>query len=199
MMPFLKGFLLGMALQLSVGPVFFALLHKSLREGFREAFKMTLGVALVDAFYIALSFTAVSGLLAQGSHFNIVLRWGGAAILIFFGWGYFKRAGESKAPLKKRIVSGSFAYGIKLTLINPLSIVFWTGTFGSVVASGYVSGGSGILLYGGGCVAATLFFLTMTSFFGSKVQGILTSGLLKKMDFMVGAFLILFGIGLLLK
>jgi threonine/homoserine/homoserine lactone efflux protein len=196
---YLKGFLLGMTLQLSVGPVFFALLHKSIKEGFIEGLKMTLGVALVDAAYIALSFTAVSGILAASGNLAWILRLVGALVLCYFGLGYFRRAGKQSFNAEDSGTGKSFYYGLKLTMINPLSIVFWTGTFGAVVASGMVPVGNGMLLYAGGCVSATLLFLTGASFLGSRVQGFLTPRVMKNLDRTVGTCLFLFAISLLIQ
>ncbi len=196
---YLKGFLLGMTLQLSVGPVFFALLHKSIKEGFIEGFKMTLGVALVDGAYIALSFTAVSGILAASGNLAWTMRVAGALVLCYFGLGYFRRAGKQSAKAADSGRGKSFYYGLKLTMINPLSIVFWTGTFGAVLASGMVPGGNGILLYAGGCVSATLLFLTAASFLGSRIQGALTPRVMKNLDRVVGACLFLFAANLLFR
>ena len=199
MMVYFKGFLLGMTLQLSVGPVFFALLHKSIKEGFVEGFKMTLGVAIVDAAYIALSFTAVSRILAVSGNLAWILRVVGALVLCYFGFGYFRRAGKQSFKVADSGTGKSFYYWLKLTVINPLSIVFWTGTFGAVVASGMVPGGNGILLYAGGCVSATLLFLTAASFLGSRVQGFLTPRVMKNLDRVVGACLFLFALNLLFR
>jgi len=196
---YLKGFLLGMTLQLSVGPVFFALLHKSLKEGFAEGIKMTLGVALVDALYIALSFTAISRILEASDKIEWLVRLIGAIVLFYFAFGYFKRAGKQNTEVKVVKSAKSFYYGLKLTIINPLSIVFWTGTFGAVVASGMVAEGSGILIYAGGCVSATLFFLTGASFLASRVQGFLTEKVMRNLDRVVGAFLFIFAASLLIK
>jgi len=57
---FLEGLGFGLILQVSVGPVCVAVLHKGLTLGFRHAFSMVWGVALVDAIYIVLSVIGVS-------------------------------------------------------------------------------------------------------------------------------------------
>ena len=199
MMVYFKGFLLGMTLQLSVGPVFFALLHKAVKEGFAEGFKMALGVALVDAAYIALSFTAVSGLMAANEGAEWFVRAGGALVLCWFGFGYIRGAGNKDTKACEAKAGGSFLYGIKLTAINPLSIVFWTGTFGAVLASGMIPGGVGIVVYAAGCVSATIFFMTGASFLGSRVEGFLTPSAVKMLDRAVGVCLFLFAANLIIR
>ncbi|GEM_PF-2489425 len=199
MTAYIKGLMLGMTLQLSVGPVFFALLHKAVKEGFAEGFKMSLGVALVDAVYIALSFTAVSGLMASNQGAEWLVRIAGAMVLCWFAFGYIKGAGRKETSSKESRLGGSFIYGIKLTMINPLSIVFWTGTFGAVLASGMIPVGVGIVVYAAGCVSATIFFMTGASFMGSRVEGLLTPSATKKLDRAVGVCLFLFASSLIFR
>lgn len=194
-----KGLLLGMTLQLSVGPVFFALLHKSIREGFREAMAMVWGVSLADAFYIALSFTAVSRLLAGGGWLERAVRLGGAGILVFFGLRHFRPAAGKTGLSGDWSGRNSFGYGLKLTLANPLSIVFWTGTLGAVVASGLVPQGWGTFFYAFGCVSATVLFLGAAALFGSRIQHLFTERLTGFMDRTVGVILVLFAARLLFK
>ncbi len=196
---YIKGFLLGMTLQLSVGPVFFALLHKAVKEGFAEGFKMSLGVAFVDAAYIALSFTAVSRMMAANEGAEWFVRIAGAMVLCCFAFGYIKGAGRKETSAKESRLGGSFIHGIKLTMINPLSIVFWTGTFGAVAASGMIPAGSGTALYAAGCVSSTIFFMTGASFMGSRAQRLLTPSAIKRLDRAVGVCLFLFAANLIFR
>ena len=66
MTDFLEGLGFGLILQISVGPVCIAVLHKALTRGFGHAFAMVWGAALVDALYILLSVLGVSALLQIG-------------------------------------------------------------------------------------------------------------------------------------
>lgn len=199
-MHFLNGLLFGMTLQLSVGPVFFAVLHRSVKEGFREALKMVLGVAAVDAFYIFVSFTGVSNLLRI--HFlSKVILFAGAGVLIYFGISYLKNAGKQKDAFPEKAgprIDSSFIYGIKLTLTNPLTILFWSGTFGSLIASQKLQGLGNTLLYSAGCIAATLLFLTAVCAACEYFQNKLNNRILKAADYVVGVFLMVFAVKLIL-
>lgn len=194
-MIFFQGFLLGLMLQLSVGPVFFAVLHKSISQGFQEALKMTCAVALVDAFYISISFTAVSALL-KISYMHKLINIFGMAVLIYFGLTYIKKETHISGQMTehKRGDISSFIYGLKLTLINPLTIVFWSGTFGSLMAGNKLAGTFNIILYSMGCVSATIVFLGLTSFLGKSIKKYLDVKILRLMDYVVGIILICFGI-----
>jgi threonine/homoserine/homoserine lactone efflux protein len=204
------GLLFGLMLQLAIGPVFFAVLHKAVREGFWDSFKMVIGVALTDAFYITLSFTGV-GRLLQIPVLRTVIYHTGAGVLIFFGCLYLLNAGKNKLTAAgggeavqdktgmKAVSSQSFRYGVKLTLTNPLTIVFWSGTFGALIASRRLQGYGSVLSYSSGCVAATLIFLTCTAWVGKHLMTRLHEKILTGFDYGVGLFLIVFGVGILVK
>ncbi|MEW5784422.1 MAG: LysE family transporter [Bacillota bacterium] len=199
-MEFIKGLALGLTLQLSVGPVFFAVLHKAAVEGSREAFKMTLGVAVVDACYIAVSFTGIAALLQVKALQSVILA-AGAAVLVYFGLRYIRNApaGNEELPAKpaqparKIFLGGSFAYGLKLTAVNPLTIIFWSGTFGALLASRILAGPAEAALTAAGCVSATLLFLGLISFFGRFLPLRRNPRLSVICDCAVGAVLIIFG------
>lgn len=198
-MVFLKGFALGMMLQLSVGPVFFAVFQKSISEGFREAFKMTIAVALVDAAYIVVSFTSVAALLEiQAVH--MLVRGLGSAVLAYFGLKYIKGAKadrnmESRGDAGK---GGSFMYGMKLTILNPLTILFWSATFGSLISSGRLSGIGSTAIFSLGCVLSTVIFLGAMSLLGNRISRMLNGRILKMLDYSVGVFLLCFSARLML-
>lgn len=195
-MDFINGLLFGMMLQLMVGPVCLAVLHTSLQRGFGAAFRMSVGVALVDAFYIGLSFTGVSWLL-QAALLRRVILIAGAAVLAYFGVRYLLAAG--KVHESRSAAGDPFVYGIKLTLINPLSIVFWGGTFGSLLASGSVRGSVGAVLFSAGCVIATLLFLGLVSLGGGWSSRFLKPSVMKCLNFGVGLALVCFAVGMLFK
>lgn len=211
-MSILNGFLFGLTLQLSVGPVFFAVLHKAIKQSFAEAFKMVIGVAIIDAFYIVISFTGVGALL-KIHIFGRLIFWVGAGLLIFFGLKYLKsfskqitanedgfKQGEGKVEGENRSISkNSFLYGIKLTFTNPLTIVFWSGTFGALIGSQKLTGLENIIFYSAGCVLSTIFFLGIVSLSGRYLVRFLNAKALKYLDCAVGLFLIFFGVSMLIK
>lgn len=192
-MAFLQGLLLGLMLQLSVGPVFFTVLHKSINEGFLEALKMTCAVALVDAFYICISFTTVSVLL-KISYLHKIISILGTIILIYFGLTYIKNASKTSYDSVTKSENNSFIYGLKLTLINPLTIIFWSGTFGSLIASNKLIGLFNIITYSIGCVSATIIFLSITSISGKAIKKFIGIKALNLIDYAIGIILICFGI-----
>lgn len=184
--------MLGLLLQLSVGPVFFTVLHLSMKKGFREGLKMTAAVALVDALYICLSFTSMSALLQIPSlQKGIGLL--AMIVLVYFGITFIRNSG-TKSVRQTAAIRNSFTYGLKITLINPLTIVFWSGAFGSLIAARKLTSLIPTTLYAAGCVAATILFLGLTSLSGKYLSRLIDPRKLKFIDIAVGLILIVFGI-----
>ncbi|WP_273223510.1 LysE family transporter [Geosporobacter ferrireducens] len=197
-MIFLQGFLLGLTLQLSVGPVFFTVLHKAIKQGFAEALKMTSAVTLVDAFYIGISFTAISALI-KIQYLHRIISMLGMFVLIYFGINYIKNANKKSIAAESGNIENSFFYGLKLTALNPLTIIFWSGTFGSLIAGGKLIGMQNIILYAAGCLTATVLFLGSVSFTGQYIKKFVNEKVLRIMDYTVGIVLIAFGIHLFFR
>jgi threonine/homoserine/homoserine lactone efflux protein len=193
---FVQGLGFGLILQISVGPVCIAVLHKGIAQGFRHAFAMAWGAALVDAFYIFLSMAGVSVLL-QVESARVVIGLGGALLLLIFGLRYL-RAPASTAREQHRSESPfkSFAYGVVLTLTNPLTILFWAGVLGATMSTRTFDQAGGVVYFAAGCVTATLIFLTIVALAGHFLERLLDDRLMLWLNRAVGLFLIGFAIKL---
>lgn len=211
-MEYFHGLMLGMTLQLSLGPVFFAVFHKAVTAGSKEAFKLTMGVAIIDAAYIGLSFTGIA-LLLQIELLQMIVLVIGALVLVLFGLRYiqkgryrlnttetsgnFETNSENRYDIK--LSQSSFTYGLKLTAINPLTVVFWSGTFGALIASGIIENAREAVFYGMGCVSATIVFLGTTSFLVPHIPLPRNTKLEMVFDYFVGLVLIVFGVLMVLR
>lgn len=195
-MDFFDGLILGFTLQLSIGPVFIAVLHHSITRGSIEAIKMVFGVALVDFCYILLSAGVVANLIQLPS-VNHIFTIIAAIGLILFGISYIVtglRKKNSDIGEKEKNVCNSFLYGIKLTSINPLTIVLWASTLGALLSLKKISGLINIALTILGCVSATIIFLGAVSIAGGRIKKHLNIKLVQHLDIGAGAILIAFGI-----
>jgi threonine/homoserine/homoserine lactone efflux protein len=193
---FLEGLAFGLILQVSVGPVCIGVLHKSLTNGFRHAFAMAWGAALVDALYIVLSMIGVSALLQIGPMRTIV-GLAGAVLLNYFGLRYLRSPAETASvESHDESVFKSFTFGAGLTLTNPLTILFWAGVLGATMSTRAFSQTGGVVYFSAGCVAATLLFLTAVALAGHVLERVLTERLSLWLNRAVGLFLIGFGLKL---
>lgn len=197
-----EGLLFGMLLQLSVGPVCMAVWQRSIKDSMGEALKMIVGVATVDAAYMIAAIGGLS-LLLQIPLIKSVVLMGGAAILVWFGVSSLrskpvehKLEQESQTEQNNR---GSFWYGVMLTLTNPLTILFWSGVFGSLMASHSLPDSMSLAGFVAGCLLATFMFLTGIAVLGQWMSRFLKPLWINRLDKMVGVFLIGFAIILLQK
>jgi threonine/homoserine/homoserine lactone efflux protein len=190
MSDFMDGLGLGLILQISVGPVFVAILHKGLTQGFRHAYFMVWGVALVDSLYILVSMLGVSALLQIGP-MRVVLGIAGALLLAYFGIRYL-RAPASVTPIERCDASllGSFTFGAGLTLTNPLTILFWVGIMGGIRSSRTFRQGYGALWFATGCITATLLFLTLVALTGDLLERVVSEQLVLWLNRAAGIFLL---------
>ncbi len=196
MSDFAQGLGFGLILQISVGPVCIAVLHKGLTQGFRHAFAMVWGAALVDALYILLSVAGVSALLQVGPMQTIVGAVGGL-LLLYFGVRYLRAPAATasvehtaESPLK------SFTFGVGLTLTNPLTILFWAGVLGAMMSTHTFQQAGGVAYFAAGCVVATLLFLTGIAVAGHYLERVLDERLSLWLNRAVGLFLIGFALKL---
>ena len=196
MSDFLQGLGFGLILQISVGPVCIAVLHQGVSQGFRQAWAMAWGAALVDALYIMLSVLGVSALLQIGPA-RIAIGLAGAGLLVFFGVRYLRAPAQTtRVEASGTSLGKSFAYGVGLTLTNPLTILFWVGVLGAMMSTRTFDQPGGIVFFAAGCVAATILFLTIVALAGHLLERVLDERLTLWLNRAVGLFLIGFAVKL---
>ena len=196
MRDFFQGLGFGLILQISVGPVCIAVLHKGIAQGFCHAFAMAWGAAVVDALYIVFSMVGVSALL-QFEPARMAIGIGGALLLLFFGFRYLRApANMAQAEHRDESPLKSFAYGVVLTLTNPLTILFWAGVLGAMMSTRRFDQPGGMVYFAIGCVTATLLFLTAVAVAGHFLERLLNERLVLWLNRAVGLFLIGFAMKL---
>ncbi|MBG9943008.1 LysE family translocator [Brevibacillus formosus] len=189
-----NGLLFGMMLQLSVGPVCLAVLHRSMTRRLRDALMMVLGVALADAVYMVGAIGGLSLLLQIHWVKQMVLMMG-ALILTWFGiqtLRAIKGRGEHEQVPVQHASSGrnSFWHGVLLTLANPLTVLFWAGVFGSLLASGTFVHSTELFLFATGCLLSTFLFLGLVALLAAYLARFFRPGWLNVFHGLSGVFLI---------
>jgi threonine/homoserine/homoserine lactone efflux protein len=187
---FWQGLGFGLVLQVSIGPVCIAVLHKGLTLGIRHAFSMVWGVVLVDALYLILSLVGITAVLQFGFA-RKAIGIAGAALLLYFGLRYLRAPAvavqferQQESPVQ------SFAHGVGLTPTNPLTILFWAGVLGAMVSARSTGGDDGLMLFALGCIAATLLFLSSVVLAGHALERVLSERLSIWLNRVVGVFLV---------
>lgn len=118
------AFALASALMLVVpGPTVLLVAAQSLAHGRRHAWATVAGVAAGDLVAISLALAGLGALLAASAALFTLLKWLGAAYLVWMGIALWRRA-DTPAPLPaapRRLFADAFA----VTVANPKSIGFF--------------------------------------------------------------------------
>ncbi len=118
------------ALSLSPGPAVFYVVSQGIRA-LPRAVPATLGILSANAIYFALSATSLGALIATSAHFFTIVKWLGAAYLIYLGIKSLRAAASSHAVAltqgaatggdRRRIYLGA----LTLQLSNPKALLFF--------------------------------------------------------------------------
>ena len=198
-----KGFRFGMLLQIAVGPVCLFIFQTAASSGFAAAETGVLGVAIVDALFIAAAILGIGALISRYPKAEKFLKNFGAAVLLIFGISIIAGVfGVSIVPSldfnQKQSAGDVFIKAMLLTLSSPLTILFWAGVFSSKISEENMLRRD-MYFFGLGAVLSTLFFLTFISILGRLVNSLLNPDLLSALNIVVGLLLIGFGIKTALK
>ncbi len=118
----IKGFILGLLIGISIGPVFFMLLDTSISRGFNKGFLFSMGAYISDLLLVTLLLTGTLTFLVptlQSPVFKLV----GGIIFIIFGIAY----GFSK-KIKQKFKANAhtdFLKGFFINALNPFVYIFW--------------------------------------------------------------------------
>ncbi len=198
----LKGFRLGLLLQLSVGPMCLLVFNTSCTNGLLFAIPLVYAITLVDAIFISLAAIGVTALLKKNS-VQIIITIVGSFVLITFGinivFGVFDKAFlpylNTFSILKAQSL---FFQGILLTVSNPLTILFWGGIFTTKVAEENLSNKQ-LVQFGVGCVLSTISFLTVVAIVGNSVGAFIPTSIVSILNVVVGVIVCFFGVKMLYK
>lgn len=117
-----------LVLFLTPGPVWLALIARSMSGGFRAAWPLALGVALGDILWPLVVFFGLNAVVATNADFLVALRWIAGGILIFMGLGVIRYAGKiltSDNALTKPGIWAGFLAGLIAVTANPKASLFY--------------------------------------------------------------------------
>lgn len=192
----LQNILLGLTLAAPIGPVNVEIIKRGLTRGFRESLLTGAGAMCADATYLTLIFFGLTAFLNN----LVVSRFLGIAgsfILIYLGAisvkEYFKKTTE-EAARQTRVFKYSFVAGFALAISSPMTVVWWTGVFGALMASqGPVQTSLSAFL---SCLSILLgcflwvFFLALALHWGKKI---INEQVTRLISMIAGLFLVGFG------
>jgi threonine/homoserine/homoserine lactone efflux protein len=118
------------ALFLTPGPVWVALIARTLSGGFGAAWPLALGVVVGDVLWPLLAILGVTWIVSVYGDFIVILRWVACAIFILMGFLIIRNADRSIGSDSRLTRPGKWAgflAGVAVILGNPKAILFYMG------------------------------------------------------------------------
>ena len=188
-------------MQLAIGPVALLILNTSIQSGYANGLLLTAGSLVADAAYMFLACIGVSQLL-QKKQLQFAMKITGALVLMAFGINtvisIFDISIFPKMHIRETGNANLFFQGIILQASNPLTILFFSGIFTSMIMEkNYTQ--KDAFKFAFGCILARICFLLFLVAAGNVFHAFLSTRLLKILNVFIGIIIIYFGVKLLVK
>lgn len=112
------------------GPVWVALLARSLSGGFQAAWPLALGVVVGDVIWPLVAVFGLTWLVSEFAGFMTVLQWVAVAVFIVMGAALIRHADQTPGKNSRLTRPGmwaGFVAGLAVILGNPKAILFYLG------------------------------------------------------------------------
>ncbi|WP_462411149.1 LysE family transporter [Neobacillus sp. Marseille-QA0830] len=193
---FISYILLGLSLAAPIGPINAAQIDRGIRNGFMHSWLIGVGAVIADGIYMLVVYIGVVRFL-EAEIVQTFLWLFGCFVLVYTGVETMVNAGKisleqarGKEPLVKSFFTGFF-----MSISNPLTILFWLGIYGSVLAKTAATyETSQLILYSSAIFIGLLIWDITMAGVASSFRNFLTSKLLVFISFISGLSLIGFGI-----
>ncbi|MDQ0232481.1 LysE family transporter [Metabacillus malikii] len=187
---------LGLSLAAPIGPINAAQLDRGIKGGFLNAWLVGLGATTADLVYMLLVYLGLVHFL--DIPFMKAFLWlFGFFVLTYTGIESLISAGkiEMKKGSHNITYSKSFISGFFMSLANPLTILFWLGIYGSVLANAVTMYSTGqLVIYSSAIIFGLLLWDFTMACVASTFRKYLTNKMLVWISVLSGLSLIGFGI-----
>jgi L-lysine exporter family protein LysE/ArgO len=188
---------LGVSLAAPIGPVKAVLLNTGIKNGFFHAWFFSLGALATDILYMLMVYLGVAQFIDSPLIKNILWSFG-CFVLLYTGIENlltFRKVEVNVKMRKYTRLRHSLFTGFFMSMLNPLTILFWLGIYGSILAK--TAGSYSILqiLINSAAILVGIIIVDLTmSFVSSGARKILTSKLLTSISILSSLSMIGFGI-----
>lgn len=174
----LSYILLGLTLAAPIGPVNSARLDKGIKNGFWHAWVVGAGSMIADGIFMLLVYLGLVQFLGIPG-VQVFLWLFGGFVLIYTGIESMLGANsiDLEYSRNKDSLLKCFLTGFIMSITSPLSILFWLGIYGSVLAKTAQENGTGeLLIYSSmifiGLTLWDIFVAALTTFFRKYLNSI---------------------------
>lgn len=193
---FLSYVFLGLSLSAPMGPINAAQLDKGIRSGFLHAWILGIGALLADVIYMLLIYLGVIHFL-ETDIVKLFLWLFGTFVLIYTGIESLQGANQisiNSSESDESIIKTFFS-GLFMSLSNPLTILFWLGIFGSILAKASASYNKDqLFLYSFGIILGILLWDITMAITSSIFRRVLHVRILSLITIISGISLIIYGV-----
>ncbi|MDZ5473786.1 LysE family transporter [Bacillus sp. 31A1R] len=193
---FISYVFLGLSLAAPIGPINAAQMDKGIKHGFLNAWVLGLGSVAADIAYMMTVFLGLSQFI-EIPIVKTFLWLFGCFVLLYTGIESLLGAGkfEMSSRTKDETLKKSFFTGFFMAISNPLTILFWLGIYGSVLAktaSTYDT--SQLLIYSSAIILGLVIWDVSMAGVASSFRKLLTTKVLTIITIISSISLIGFGI-----
>ncbi|MUK88883.1 amino acid transporter [Ornithinibacillus sp. L9] len=193
---FFSYVLLGLSLAAPIGPVNAAQLDRGIKGGFLPAWFVGLGAITADAIYMLIVYLGVVHVIETPFVKTFLWLFGGF-VLIYTGIESMVSAKEVKASEDRNVepLHKSFFAGFIMSITNPLTILFWLGIYGSVLAKTAANYGyQALILYSSAIFIGLLSWDIVMAAVSSSFRKVLNDRILTGIAVISGLALVGFGL-----
>jgi threonine/homoserine/homoserine lactone efflux protein len=196
---FLKSLIIGYSGAVMPGSMLTYTIDKSLKNGSKSGFFISLGHALLEMFLVIIIFIGAGKYLSENV-VKIAISLLGGLVLGYMGLSMIKDTCKSKisltAPKSVNDKQGNmFFAGMALSITNPYFLVWWAVVGLSLIVSAYNAFGIvGIAVFYIGHILSDITWFSFVSLLVSKTRQLISIKTYKIITVILGLFLFGFGI-----
>lgn len=197
------GFLTGLWLSMSFGPVFFMLIQTSVNKGLKSAAYFDAGVFSSDIIYIILAYFGAAIILANATYEKWIAIIGGI-ILVVVGMAplFAKQEKEPNTDELKKVSGlghfGLFSKGFAINFLNPAVLFIWFGA--AALSFSRYEGRTGVIILYFATALITYFGIDVAKvFLAVKLKRFLNPKALMFINRIAGLVIMVFGLWLIYK
>ncbi|HET7628104.1 MAG TPA: LysE family transporter [Bacillales bacterium] len=196
MSAYVSYLLLGLSLAAPIGPINAAQMDWGIKNGFFHAWVVGIGAVLTDGIYMLIVYLGVVQII-DTPVIKTFLWLFGCFVLLYSGIEGLSGSAQIQREMRQRSdpVWKAFTSGFFMSISNPLTILFWLGIYGSVLAETASSHGTReLILYSLAIFSGLLVWdLTMAGI-SSGFRSFLTARLLSIVSVLSSLSMIGFGV-----
>lgn len=164
----LTTFIVGTILIVLVpGPNSLYVMTVAARSGISAGYAGALGISVGDVILMTLAATGVASLFAANPMFLVILKYVGAAYLVYLGFSLLRTAYQRWQSHTKILTAVSattekpFRVALAISLVNPKAILFYLSFFIQFVSTDYPYPGLSFLILGAIVQLCSILYLTV--------------------------------------